>query len=108
MATQKRGTCCTGELYKHKNLQLCKIHNCSGCNDIVHLVCAAEDAKADKCLCFKCAPKAAVKQPPPKSANKKAYHERKSSHLCKYNSEKRAPSSASAPSKKRGNVERKK
>ena len=109
MATRKRGKCCAGELCKHKNLQLCKSHKCSGCNGIVHLLCAAEDAKTDKRMCFKCSSKAAAKQPPPKSTKKKACkacggtdHERKSSFLCKHNSSKKAPSSASVPSNKRG------
>ena len=115
MATQKRGKCCVEELCKNKNLQLCKSHKCSGYNGIVHLVCAAEDAKTDKRLCFKCASKAAAKQPPPKSAKKKACeacgrtdHERKSSQLFKHNSAKRAPSSASVPSNKRGKCGEKK
>jgi len=109
MATRKRGKCCAGELCKHKNLQLCKSHKCSGCNGIVHLLCAAEDAKTDKRVCFKCSSKAAAKRPPPKSTKKKACkacggtdHERKSSFLCKHNSSKKAPSSASVPSTKRG------
>eukprot|EP00957_Ditylum_brightwellii_P109079 8321164-Ditylum_brightwellii.AAC.1 len=114
MATQKRGKCCAGELCKH--LQFCKRHKCSGCNGIVHLVCASEDAKTDKRWCFKCASKPAAKPPPPrKSANKKACkacgetdHKRKSSHLCKYNSAKRTPSPASVTSNKRGNIEKEK
>eukprot|EP00957_Ditylum_brightwellii_P103140 7860554-Ditylum_brightwellii.AAC.1 len=114
MATWKRGKYHVGELCKHKNLQFCKIHKCSGCNGIVHLVCAAEDAKTDKHWCFKCTSKPAAKHPPPKSASKKVCkacdrtdHKRKSSHLYKHNSAKRAPSLASVPSDKRGNVEKK-
>eukprot|EP00957_Ditylum_brightwellii_P124502 9488460-Ditylum_brightwellii.AAC.1 len=89
MATQKRGKCYAGELCKHQNLQLYKSHKCSGCNGIVHFVCAAEDAKTDKCWCFKCALKPAGKPPPLKSANMKACKacggtdcKRKSSHMC--------------------------
>eukprot|EP00957_Ditylum_brightwellii_P028293 2137541-Ditylum_brightwellii.AAC.1 len=105
LATQKRDKFCAGELCKHKNLQPCKSRECSGCNGIVHLVCAAEDVKTDKHWCFKCASKPAAKPPSPESANKKACkacgetdHKRRFSHLCKYNSAKRTLSPSFVPS----------
>ena len=112
MTTRRKGKCCAAELCKHKNLQLCKSHKCSGCKGIVHLLCATEDANTDERLCFKCSsskvssrhPKAAKTPKAPKEKDIKACkacggtdHQRTSSHLCKAN-----PKNASVPSNKKG------
>ena len=51
---RENGSCCMGEECKDPTLDLCPIHRCPVCEEIVHIICGQFGHKSDKYICNKC------------------------------------------------------